>query len=656
MKLSIVIINYNVKHFLEQCLYSVEKAMKGIEGEVFVVDNNSVDGSCQMVRQKFPSVRLIENHQNLGFSKANNQAIRLSSGEHVLLLNPDTVVEERTFQKVLAYMDENPDVGGMGVKMIDGTGNFLPESKRGLPVPSVAFYKIFGISGLFPKSKIFGRYHLGFLDKEKVHEVDVLPGAFMLLRKSVLDKIGLLDESFFMYGEDIDLSYRITLAGYKNVYFPETTIIHYKGESTKKGSINYVRVFYNAMIIFARKHFTGKNAALLILLIQTAIYFRAFLAVINRLVKTIALPLVDGFMLYAAFRFILPFWEAYKFGGEGRYPTFFIQYILPLYILIWIISIFFSGGYDKPIKIKKVLKGISIGTVVILLIYSLLPVHLRFSRALILIGTLLAYFVTMADRVLASSILPFPGFKLYRKKKMRILVVGGKEECQRVHELIDQIGLGYEFVRYASPGPNTDPDFFAGEIDQIRELTLINKIDEIIFSATDISSRRIIKLMLELTDVSTDYKIAPPESLSVIGSNSINTAGDLYILDLNSISKPSNQRNKRLLDICFSFFFLIFSPVLIFFYKKPVNFTRNIFRVLLGQYSWVGYYSVKDLEELKNAGIANFKKGILNPADGLKRKNVAPETLRRVSLIYAKDYRVLNDIQILFKGVKYLDR
>ena len=199
-----------------------------------MVDNNSVDGSVSLVKEKFPEVIIIENKDNFGFSYANNQAIKLAEGEYILLLNPDTVVEEQTFEKVIGFMDNTPDAGGLGVKMIDGKGNFLAESKRGLPSPWVAFYRIFGISRLFPKSKRFGKYHLSYLDETQIHSVDVLAGAFMLVRKSVFDKIGLLDETFFMYGEDIDLSYRITLAGYKNYYFPETTIIHYKGESTKK--------------------------------------------------------------------------------------------------------------------------------------------------------------------------------------------------------------------------------------------------------------------------------------------------------------------------------------------------------------------------------------------------------------------------------------
>ena len=287
MDLSIVIVNYNVKHFLQQCLTSVYNALKKVDAEVWVVDNNSVDGSVQMVIENFPQVKLIANKDNVGFSKANNQAIKLSSSKYVLLLNPDTIVEESTFEKIVDFMNAHPNAGGLGVNMIDGKGKFLPESKRGIPTPNVAFYKMFGLTSIFSKSKKFAKYYMGHLDKTENNKVEILSGAFMLLRMNVLDEIGLLDETFFMYGEDIDLSYRILKAGYDNYYYADTTIVHYKGESTKKGSLNYVFVFYNAMIIFAKKHFAQKNAKLFMFLIRIAIILRAGLSILKRIWKTL---------------------------------------------------------------------------------------------------------------------------------------------------------------------------------------------------------------------------------------------------------------------------------------------------------------------------------------------------------------------------------
>ncbi len=218
MRLSVIIVNYNVRHFLEQALGSVRRAMQGIDGEVWVVDNHSVDDSVRMVQEKFPEVKLIANKHNPGFAVANNQAIAQSRGEYVLLLNPDTLVEEDTFHKCLAFMDARPDAGALGVKLIDGSGKYLPESKRGFPSPWVAFCKTVGLNALFPQSKTFNGYYLGYLSENETHEVDVLVGCFMFMRRTALDKAGWLDEAFFMYGEDIDLSYRIVQAGFKNYY------------------------------------------------------------------------------------------------------------------------------------------------------------------------------------------------------------------------------------------------------------------------------------------------------------------------------------------------------------------------------------------------------------------------------------------------------
>ena len=279
MKLSIVIVNYNVKYFLEQCLYSVRAAITGLDAEVWVVDNHSTDGSIEYLRPRFPEVNFIENQDNPGFAKANNQAIRMSSGEYVLLLNPDTVVGEESLRSLCYFMDEHPEAGGIGVKMIEGHGQFLPESKRSFPSPWVSFCKIFGLSKLFPQSHLFARYGLQYLDKEKIHEVEVLAGAFMLLRREALDKVGLLDEAFFMYGEDIDLSYRVVQGGYANYYIPER-LLHYKGESTKHGDIKYVKAFYGAMLIFYRKYYP-QSSWLMSLLIQFAVLLKASLSAIG---------------------------------------------------------------------------------------------------------------------------------------------------------------------------------------------------------------------------------------------------------------------------------------------------------------------------------------------------------------------------------------
>ncbi|MCK4662181.1 MAG: glycosyltransferase [Bacteroidales bacterium] len=652
MKLSVIIVNYNVKYFLEQCLYSVQKAIKNIDGEIIVVDNNSVDGSSNMMKEKFSEIKLIQNTKNKGFSVANNQGIKISKAEYILLLNPDTVVEEDTFEKILNFADNNPQTGGLGVKMIDGKGNFLPESKRGLPTPMVAFFKIFGFSKIFSKSKLFNKYHLGYLDKDKIHEIDVLAGAFMLLRRETLDKVGLLDEDYFMYGEDIDLSYRITKAGYKNFYYPETTIIHYKGESTKKGSINYVLLFYNAMIIFAKKHFSKKNAKLYSVFIKIAIYFRAFLSLFSRFVKTFFLPILDALIIYFWYYFFTPVWGNYKFQDTGQYPDEYLFYVVPAYILIWLISCLMIGGYDKPVSIKNMAKGILIGSFIILIIYALLPEELRFSRALILIGTVWVFTSTFIIRL----ILNFCGIinlKLGKIKKKRIVIVGLQKENERVYSILKSTNILHDFIGFVSPENKIVNKNFIGIIDQLKEITQVNKVEEIIFCAKDIPSQKIIKNMLKLSDIKVNYKIAPPESLSIIGSNSINTAGDLYIVNLNSISDYKNIRKKRLLDIILSVLFLIFYPVLIFIVNNPALYIKNIFIVCFGFKTWVGYYIENNVNIIN---LPVIKKGILNTVDLYNKKELSDKTAERINIIYAKDYKIINDLSIIYKGFKFLGR
>jgi GT2 family glycosyltransferase len=651
MDISIVIVNYNVKHFLEQCLHSVEKALQKVQGEVFVVDNNSVDGSAQLITEKFPHVIFIQNTENIGFSRANNQAIRQAKGKYILLLNPDTVVEEDTFEKVLSFMEAHPDAGGLGVKMIDGKGLFLPESKRGLPTPWVAFYKMFGLSKLFPKSRKFGKYHLSYLNPDEVHEIDVLAGAFMLLRKSVLDKVGLLDEIFFMYGEDIDLSYRIQKEGYKNYYFPETTIIHYKGESTKKGSLNYVKVFYKAMIIFAHKHFSGSKASVFALLIHLAIYFRALLSASKRVLQKLYIPVIDALLIFTGFWLITPFWEQFRFHQSDYYPPEFIQFVVPVYCLFFLFGIRFSGGYKKPASLYKVGRGILWGLIALLLAYSLVDEQYRFSRALILLGTAWAAIILTGYRLLGHW-LKLGDFALNTQRTRKIAIVGHSKEARRVHQILEETRIrsqmaGFIAINSSDKGPN-----YMGELSQLEEIIRINRIDEIIFCAENISSAEIIKAMLDLSRLDIDYKIAPPESASIIGSNSIHTAGDLYVVNLNAISKTGNKRKKRLFDIFTALLIFCLSPIIIWFTTNKGNFIKNSCRVIAGKKSWIGYIP----EVTRENKLPAIKEGVLHPADRFPELKWDKEKLIQLNRSYAKDYNLLSDIEILLKGWKHLDR
>lgn len=279
MKLSVIIVNYNVKYYIHQCLLSVMKATEGVDTEIFVVDNHSKDGSVEYLRGLFKKINVVSSNQNLGFARANNVAIRRATGDYLLLLNPDTIVGENTIRESIDFMDSHPQAGALGVRMLHTDGTNAPESRRGLPTPMTAFYKMVGLCSRYPTNKRFGHYYMGYLPWDEASEIEVISGAYFFARKTAVDQIGMLDKDFFMYGEDIDLSYRMLKGGWQNWYIP-SVILHYKGESTQKSSFKYVHVFYDAMLIFFRKHY-GHLAFWISIPVKTAVYFKAFFALIK---------------------------------------------------------------------------------------------------------------------------------------------------------------------------------------------------------------------------------------------------------------------------------------------------------------------------------------------------------------------------------------
>ncbi|PKP15742.1 MAG: glycosyl transferase family 2, partial [Bacteroidetes bacterium HGW-Bacteroidetes-22] len=401
-------------------------------------------------------------------------------------------------------------------------GHFLPESKRGLPTPAVAFYKIFGLSKLFPKSRTFGQYHLSYLDNDSTHQVDILAGAFMLLRKSVLDKIGLLDETFFMYGEDIDLSWRIILSGYKNYYYPGTRIIHYKGESTRKSSVNYVLIFYNAMLIFARKHFSKKRIGLLTFLVNMAIYFRAGLSLVKRFTEKAFLPLADGLLILSGIHIFSRYWEPVILGEGLHYPNSYLFGVLPVYTLIWLTSSYLSGAYDRPLRLIRIFQGIITGTITILVFYSLLNEEYRFSRVLILFGAIWGALAMTGLRLM----LHFTGLKQFRignSENRRYGVIGEASECLRAADLLRRTHPDAGMIALINSAMGDNKPVFIGHIRQLNDIITIYKIDELVFCSRDLGAGQIIDLMSRNYSRQLDFKIAPQDSTSIIGSNSIST-------------------------------------------------------------------------------------------------------------------------------------
>ena len=645
MKLSVVIVNYNVKYYLEQCLLSVQNAIKQIDTEVFVVDNASKDESIALVQAKFPWVKCIANTQNVGFSKANNQAIRVAQGKYILLLNPDTVVAEDSFEKCIAYMDAHEEVGGLGIKMVDGTGQFLPESKRALPTPWVSFCKIIGLSSIFPYSDTFARYHLGFLDKEKNHEIDVLSGAYMFMRQDALAKCGLLDEDFFMYGEDIDLSYRITKAGYKNHYFAESTIIHYKGESTKKGSLNYVKTFYEAMMLFAKKHYSSGQASVYSSIINIAIIVKAIQSMSIQLLRNAWLPIFDFGFSFLGMYLIKELWENKIMQDDAYYNPLFTYVFIPLYILVWMSCSLFAGAYDKPIRPINILKGLGVGTLFLTALFGLLPNEYRYSRAIILISAVWVTLSFYLNRYLFSKISKH-SLVFENNEEQKIAIVGSIEESRRVLTLLNQAGIQFYFSGFIAPS-DAAPSPYIGSLKEIGSLIQAFKINELIFCNHDIPNKVIIAQMERLPE-QVNYKIVPTQTESIIGSNSKNTSGDLYAIDSNlKIGSFAQQRNKRLFDIVAAVILLIGTPLVLFLSKNFIQYIKSIFSVIIGKKTWISYATSKEKSKYQ---LPILKKGILdNTITPLKE-----EAIHLYNLQYAREYSMAEDIKILWKKRKLL--
>ena len=643
LQLSIIIVNYNVKYFLEQCLCSVVKAIWNIESEVFVVDNHSSDGSREFFTGKFPQVKFIWNEENIGFAKANNLAIKKAAGKYILFLNPDTLLPEDCLEKCILFLESHAGAGALGIKMLDGAGRFLKESKRSFPSPATSFYKLFGLTKLFSRSPVFSKYYLGNLDENQDQEVEVLAGAFMMVPKKIIDSVGSFDEEFFMYGEDIDLSYRIIEAGYKNFYFAGSSIIHFKGESTKRGGLNYVRLFYKAMSIFARKHY-GNRARLFNFFIQLGILVRAIMSSVKRLIQWIGMPVIDGTLILMSFWIVKLFWSHY-IKREVNYSPNMLIIGFPVFTLIFLIASYYSGLYDNGFKQRRLNHSTVIAFVVLLSIYSLLPESLRFSRGILVFGSLLAFLIMTVLRwcfVKWKIIESAENSGTYR----RAFVVGTESEFERVQTIIQNAGMQEKVLGRIDVNENGEAAI--GTVKQPNNLVAAYPVEEIIFCEGQLSFKQIIETIKNIPHL-TRIKFHAATASGIIGSENNKTAGSFISTDKQiNLSQPVTRRNKALIDILISLFFIATFPVHLFTQKKPAGFFKNVFAVLFLRKTWIGYsIPVKELPKIKA--------GILTTTGLPNSINILPaESLAASDRWYAQDYSVWVDIKTLWRNYKYL--
>ncbi|MCU7496372.1 MAG: glycosyltransferase [Ignavibacteria bacterium] len=649
--LSIIIVNFNVKEFLQNLLSSIEKSSGNISKEIIVIDNASDDGSVEIIREKFPSVRLIASQKNLGFGRANNLGLEISKGKYILLINPDTIVQEDTFQKLIYFMEKTPEAGLVGCKVLNSDGTLQLACRRGFPGPWTSFTKVTGLSRLFPKSRLFAGYNLTYLDENQTYEVDAISGAFMMMKREVYEKIGGFDSQFFMYGEDLDLCYRVQKAGFKVFYVHDTQIIHYKGESTKRSSMDETKVFYEAMHLFVKKHFS--SSFIVQVMLRFAIIVRQLFAFLN-VYRLAALAIVADFLFFdlslyiAAHLYHSPHWLGFPLGAVTGI------YIIPALIQISIASI--TGAYKKDsISVLRILYSIVLGFFILSSVTYFFKQY-AYSRAVLIYTYLILIFMLPAWRIVFKL-----GFKLGMKEeiyKTRTLIVGTdrhaldlarklKTKLTSIQKIAGLIGLNRMRV-----GEKIEGLEVIGSLENIKKIIREKKISEVIFASGEMSYNQMLAVVSECQGENVDFKVAGSGLDFLVGKSSITMLEEIPLLEIfYNISTLTSKISKRIFD------FLLSVPALIFIYPfifllvktgyKGGDFSRFVLgfpEVLSGRKSIVGPCSQRTDTDLYlgRIGLTGFWY-----TEGLDSTDT--EETKKLDIFYAKNQNIWLDLEILGK-------
>lgn len=634
-----------MKYFLEQCIYSVLRACKDIASEIIVVDNHSTDGSLAYFQNKFEQIHFIWNANNEGFAKANNIGLARARGEYILFLNPDTLVPEDCFSKCIAFIKSKQDKCALGIRMVDGAGEFLKESKRAFPGPLTSLYKLTGLSWIFPRSKTFARYHLGHLSEHENHEVDVLAGAFIMAPRQILLEIDGFDETFFMYGEDIDLSYRIQQQEYKNYYYSESSIIHFKGESTKKGSLNYVRIFYNAMSIFVKKHYGASRAGIYTTFIQIAIFLRAVWAAAGRFLKWIGLPVIDAVLIFASFAGVRILWGEYV-KHQTDYSPYIIWIAFPLFTLLFLIASYYSGLYDNGYRQSRLTKSTAISALVIAAVFGFLPPVLRFSRGILVFGIISAYLVmTLMRMLLLRARLIVPSEK--EDVPGPIIISGTDKEYDKAKYLLKRFHNSETVMGRISviAGDNNN---VLGQWTALPEILEKTNAKQLI-CCTGVT--RIQDIIAQFRNIpgSTSVNFFSPFSNTIIGSDNKNSLGDsLTHAPYYRLSNPLYLRVKRLVDLAGSGVMILTFPIHWLMGHSPIRFLKNMASVFIAQKSFVGYATAHN-------HLPVLREGVLTTTGYPSGENqLAASSLLKSDQLYARYYHVLMDVRLIWRNYRML--
>ena len=652
MDLSIIIVNYNVKEFLQNLIHSIEKASTNLAVEIIVIDNASDDGSVEVLKEKHAQVKLIANKTNFGFGKANNQGLKIAKGKYILFINPDTLVSEDTLETMLDFLESHAEVGLAGCKILNDNGAFYLPCRRGFPGPWASFTKVTGLSTLFPKSKIFARYNLTYLDENKSYEVDAVSGSFMLMRKEVYEKVGGFDEQFFMYGEDLDLCYRVQKSGYKVYYVHTTQIIHYQGESTKRSSFDETKVFYSAMHLFVKKHLS--SSFLVGLILRTAIFVRSIFAFIG-VRKLIILSVILDFIFFDLCLFAAE--KIYhSLSDWGGFPDFAIPIVYSVPALIQIFVSFAIGNYKKDkISVSKTLLSILV-SLPILTSLTFFFKDFAFSRAIVLI-TYSFLFLVFAIWRITFKIIFKSGLVDDALKQKRTLIVGLDESAILIgkkirkkktdrRSIIGLIGFSNKNI-----GENLDSFEVIGTDQNIKRVIRDNKINEIIFSSGELSYNKMMEIVGKCREENVEFKIVGSNLDFIVGKTAVTLLDDMPVIELNY---NITQFQQRLIKALFDYSITIPSLILIYpfiFFKSKLASTHSDFtkfvlglpKIINGQNSLVGPQTSGQSKDnfLGKTGLTGY----------WYIENENSDDIEKLNFYYAKNQNIWLDLEILTKSL-----
>lgn len=657
--ISIIIVNFNVREFLHHALVSLQKAMKGIKGEIIVVDNASDDGSVEMVRRRFPAVVLIANKTNLGFAKANNLGLRKAKGKHFLLINPDTLVQEDTLRVMLQFFEDNPDVGLAGCKILNPDGSFQLPCRRSFPTPWVALTKMSGFSALFPRTRLFGRYNLTYLSPDETYEIDAVSGSFMMLRREAYEEVGGLDEDFFMYGEDLDWCYRIQQAGWKNYYVHSTKIIHYKGESTKRSNLDEIRTFYRAMHLFVKKHLSGSHGFAKLLGIAISISSR--LAMLKAFLRPLKVALVDWLFVDVCLLIAELLW----FGTFFRLPhhAYPIVYTIPAIIVLG--SLYSVGVYThRRMSVSRTMAATFLSFVFVSALVFFFKDY-GFSRGVIIISGLLSTLLLPSWRLLmrvSGKTTPEGRKSLFGR---RTLVVGTDKSAQELlRRLRTRVSDGYDVIGFVDVNRKRIGQQLAGlsilgSTDNIGKVIQDFRISDVIFSPQILSYTDILSVISRTREQTVNFHLVPNTLEVIIGKGSVDSLDELPLVQITyNIEKSVNRVSKRAFDIAVSLILLLSTYPFVYFKKLFGGASRSqiIHRlpsVLSGERSFVGPPAELSSRAQSNGQASPSlylgKPGLMGLIQLQINRSLTPQEQEQYNLYYAKNQSLALDIEIMLK-------